>query len=137
MVVGSSPNRKVLIVEDEASIRNVLFVLLASLGCEADIAHSSGEAFAMIGRESFDAVLLDLRCHYAPTEEVVAKIKELQPSLLGRVLVIAGEVEDVETMQMIGRHCLPHISRYRLAQDLCDRLRKILGIAKSPLHTPS
>jgi DNA-binding NtrC family response regulator len=57
--------RNVLIIEDEPSMRNVICVLLAGLGCAGDIAHDGRQALAMIEKESFDAVLLDLRC-FAP-----------------------------------------------------------------------
>ena len=124
--------RNVLIIEDEPSIRNVLCVLLAGLGCEGDIAQSGQQALAMIRKGSFDAVLLDLRCSAMPAEEMVSAIKELRPNLLGRVLVITGEVSDPQTMELIKRNCLPHISRHRMMPDLWDRLRALLGLSRSP-----
>ena len=125
-------HRKVLIVEDQPSVRNVLYVLLAGLNCEGDIAHTSRQALASICQESFDAVLLDLRCCELPPEEVVSQIKELRPNLVGRVLVITGEVTNTETMQMIERHCLPYISRNRLPEELRGRLRTLLGLTYPP-----
>jgi CheY-like chemotaxis protein len=101
---GPQP-RNILIIEDEPSIRNVLYVLLAGLGCKGDIAHNGHQALAMIEKEIFDAVLLDLRCSEMPTGEMVSAIKELRPSLVGRVLVITGEVSDPQTMEMIKRNC--------------------------------
>lgn len=128
----SAQGRKVLIVEDDASIRNVLYVLLAGVGCEGNVAYSGKQALAMISREKFDAVLLDLRCSNLPAEEMVSQIKEIRPSLLGRVLVITGELTDAQTLQLIERHCLPHVPRNRLMQDLWGRLRTVLGISGSP-----
>lgn len=128
----SARPRHVLIIEDEPSIRNVLYVLLAGMGCEGDIAHSGQQALAMIKKESFDAVLLDLRCSEMPAEEMVSAIKELRPNLVGRVLVITGEVTDRRTMELIERNCLPHISRQRIMQDVWDRLRALLGFSQSP-----
>ena len=125
--------RNVLIIEDEPSIRNVLYVLLAGLGCEGDIAHSGQQALAMIKKESFDAVLLDLRCSEMPAGEMVSAIKELRPNLVGRVLVITGEVSDPQTMEMIRKNCLPHIPRQRVMQDLWGRLRTLLGLS-NPLR---
>jgi DNA-binding NtrC family response regulator len=122
-------NRKVLIVEDDAAIRNVLYVLLAGVGCEGDIAYSGKQALAMLSREKFDAVLLDLRSSNLPAEHVVSQIKEIRPSLVGRVLVITGELTDSQTLEVIERHCLPHVPRNRLMQDLWGRLRTVLGIA--------
>jgi DNA-binding NtrC family response regulator len=119
--------RKVLIIEDEPTIRNVLYVLLAALGCESDVAYSGQQALAMLSRQKFDAVLLDLRCANAPAEQVVSQIKEIRPSLLGRVLVITGEVTDPQAMELIERHVLPHIPGNRLMSDLWGQLRGLLG----------
>lgn len=127
----ANQNRRVLIVEDDAAIRNVLYVLLAGVGCEGDIAYSGKQALAMLSREKFDAVLLDLRCSNLPAEQVVSQIQEIRPSLVGRVLVITGEISDGQTLEVVERHCLPHVPRNRLMQDLWGRLRTVLGTASS------
>jgi DNA-binding response OmpR family regulator len=129
--------RNVLIVEDEPSIRNVFYVLLAGLGCEGDIALSGRQALAMIKKESFDAVLLDLRCSEMPAGEMVSAIRELRPNLVGRVLVITGEVSDPQTMQMIKENCWHHIPRPRVMQELWGRLRALLGLSQSPADSTS
>jgi CheY-like chemotaxis protein len=136
-VVTGSGRRKVLIVEDEPAIRNVLFVLLAGLGCEGDVAYTGQQALSMVSRESFDAVLVDLRCNNLGAEEVVSQIKEISPNLVGRVLVITGEVTDPETMELLSRHLLPHVPRSRLMPELFSQLRGILGLNASPNHAKS
>ena len=132
-----APRRKVLIVEDEPSIRNVLYVLLAGLGCDGDVASGGKMALSMIRQESFDAVLLDLRCSQLPAEEMVAQIKELRPNLVGRVLVITGEVTDPRTLEVIERNCLPHVPRNRVIEELWERLRNLLGLSRSPADSAS
>jgi len=124
-------HRRVLMIEDEPSIRNVLYVLLAAAGCEGDVAYSGQQALAMISREKFDAVLLDLRCTNAPAEHVVSQIKEIRPSLLGRVLVITGEVTDPQAVELIERHMLPHVRASQLMSDLWGQLRGLLGATTS------
>ncbi len=128
--------RKVLVIEDEPSIRNLIYVLLAGLGCEGDVAYSGKQALAMISRETFDAVLLDLRCSDLAAEQVVSGIKEICPNLVGRVLVITGQIADPETMELVDRHCLPNVPQNRLMQELWTCLRAVLGISRSP-HTAS
>jgi DNA-binding NtrC family response regulator len=123
--------RNVLIIEDEPSIRSVLYVLLAGLGCQGNIAHNGHQALAMIEKQSFDAVLLDLRCSEMPAGEMVSAIKELRPSLVGRVLVITGEVADPQTMEMIKKNCWHHIPRQRVMQELWERLRSLLAFSPS------
>jgi two-component system response regulator PilR (NtrC family) len=136
-VVTGSARRKVLIVEDEPSIRNVLFVLLAGLGCEGDVAYTGQQALSMVSRESFDAVLVDLRCSNLGAEEVVSQIKEISPNLVGRVLVITGEVTDPQTMELLSHHLLPHVPHDRLMPELFSQLRGILGLKNSPNHAKS
>lgn len=122
--------RKVLIIEDEPSIRNVLYVLLAGLGCDGDVAHDTREALSMLDQNQFDAVLLDLRSSHLPPEEMVLAITEVRPSLMGRVLVITGEVSDPETLEMFERCAVPHVTRSRVTSDLWGRLRALLGFAR-------
>ena len=130
------PRRKVLIIEDEPSIRNILYVLLAGFDCDSEIAYSGKQALGMISRSSFDAVLLDLRSAEAPPEEMVSQMKKIRPNLVGRVLVITGEISDPRTMEWIDRHSLSHLPGNRLMQDLWGRLRTILGLAPSPEKSP-
>ena len=95
------PRRRVLIIEDEPSIRNILYVLLAGLGYDGDTACDFKQALAMIRQDQFDAVLLDLRASELPPEQMVCAITELRPSLVGRVLVISGEVSSPATLKML------------------------------------
>jgi len=119
--------RRVLIVEEESSIRNLIYTLLSTLGCDGDVAYSGQQALAMISRQPFDAVLLDLRCLDGGPERVVSGILEIRPNLMGRVLVITGEVTDQDTMDLIEHKCLLRVPRHRLLQELWNKLRMLWG----------
>ena len=112
------PRRKILIIEDEPSIRNVLYVLLAGLGYDSDAASDAYQALSMIGQGEFDAVLLDLRCSQLPPDQMVCAISELRPSLVGRVLVITCEVSDPSTFDMLQRYALSRVSFSCVTSDL-------------------
>ena len=124
--------RKVLIIEDEPSIRNVLYVLLAAMGCEGDVATSGRQALAMVSRESFDAVLLDLRCLNVKPEDVVSEIRQINPRLVGRVLVITGEVADAKTLSWLEKSCLPSLEGENLVREFRERVKSLLGMLGSP-----
>jgi DNA-binding response OmpR family regulator len=128
-VAASPPRRKVLIIEDEPAIRNVLYVLLAGLGCDGDVAPDTQHALAMIRQDRFDAVLLDLRSAHLPPEQMVAAITDLRPSLVGRVLVITGEVSDPRILEVLERNAVPHVPRSRVTSDLWARMRSLLGFS--------
>jgi len=99
------------------------------LGCEGEVAQSGRQALAMIRRESFDAVLLDLRCSEVPATQVMAEIQEIQPKLLDRILIITGQVADRQTLEVVEHYCVPVIPRDRVMQDMWTHLRPVLGFA--------
>jgi len=121
--------RKVLIIESEPSISNLLYVLLGGLNYIGELAPSGAQALAMIRRESFDAILMDLRCSAVAAEQLVSRIMEIRPNLLGRVLVITGEIEDPKIMDFIERKCLPHVSQKRMMEDVYQSLRAMLELS--------
>lgn len=132
MSVPASRDRRVLLIEGEPGVRKVLRALLTKLGCRGEVAADGQEALAMVSRRNFDAVLLDLRSSTLPPEEVVAGIHDIRPSLVGRVLVITGEVDDHQTLDLVERYFLLQIPRNRLINDLVGRMRALLRIAPSP-----
>src|SRR3954467_7489610 len=52
---------KVLIIEDEPVVRNLLNGILLRRKCTVTLTQTLTEAQALLGRESFDLILLDLR----------------------------------------------------------------------------
>ena len=122
--------RKILIIEDEPAIRNVLFTLLAGQGCDSDVAHDAHHALPMLQQNQFDAVLLDIRATHLPPDQTVSAITRLRPSLVGRVLVITGEVSEPKTLELLERCAVPHVSRSKVTTDLWGRLRSLLGFAR-------
>jgi two-component system, NtrC family, response regulator PilR len=130
-VTSNAPRRKVLIIEDEPSIRNVLYVLLAGIGCDAETASSGAQALALVEREKFDALLLDLRCSNVRPEEFVGFAQRIRPSLVGRVLVVTGEVADQQALDLIDRNFLLHVSRNRL-EEVRGIVSAMLTIAPAP-----
>ena len=129
---SASKDRKVLLIEGERSAREVLHAVLSKVGCGGEIATNGQQALAMVSRMDFDAVLLDLRSSNLPPEEVVSGIHDIRPSLVGRVLVITGEVDDRQTLELVERYFLLKIRRSRLIDELVSRLRALLRIAPSP-----
>lgn len=125
--------RKVLIVEDELSISNLLYVLLEDLNYDGEVALGGQQALRMIERTSFDAILLDLRYSSDAAEQCVSQIAKIHPSLLDRVLVITGEFADYRAMDLIQRHCLPHLPQSRLMEDIHQSLRALLGLSPQPV----
>lgn len=129
---SSTMRRRILVVEDEPSIRHIMCLLLAQMSCDTNAAIDNQQTLAWIEREDFDAVLLDMRCSNLEVEQVVPRIYELRPNLVGRVLVLTGEVADGATLEMVERYFLVRVPDYGLVERLAHALRNLSGFAPSP-----
>ena len=67
---------KILIVEDDMDINNLLVELLTGQNYEAVSAYSGTEALLWMEKQNFDLVLLDLMLPGMPGEDVLEKIKK-------------------------------------------------------------
>lgn len=114
--------RKVLIVEEVPSASNMLQVLLNVLNCESETALGRDQALAMIAREDYDAVLLDLRHADVSAKPMLSQINEVSPSLVNRVLVITGEVGESSVVGQYGPRYLPRATDIRLMENVHRRL---------------
>ena len=92
--------RRILIVDDDKSIRDVLVEALASIHVETEAVESGLEALLRLGDRHFDLVLLDLRLPGVPGMDVLREVRNSSPET--PVIVItadSGVGSVVETMQ--------------------------------------
>ena len=73
---GTMPmSRRILIVEDQADIANLIKINLDDLDCQVEIAADGREAAARIQNESFDLFILDLMLPYVDGLELCRQIR--------------------------------------------------------------
>lgn len=82
---------KVLAVDDEPVITDLLSRVLSGLGHEVDVASDGAEALRMINLSDYDAILLDVKMPGLGGPEVLRCIEGLRPELVERVLFITGD----------------------------------------------
>jgi DNA-binding NtrC family response regulator len=125
-----TPQRKVLIVEDKRTISNLLYVLLVEADCKMEEANRGRQTLALIPREKFDVVMIDLRCDDPSSQPRASAIRELQPSLVGRVLCITGEVANHDTLEWIESNCTCRPQHNNLLNELWIILQALLGMRR-------
>lgn len=87
--VTPSVSQRVLIVEDDASNRDVMRLVLEQAGFHVSTAATGAEALRMAATERPDAVLLDLTLPDQPGESVSAAIREIfEPA--PRIVITSG-----------------------------------------------
>ena len=85
----------ILVIDDEASIRESLEVLLSLEGYKATMAVDGEEGLRMIEANNFDLVLLDLALPGQSGLELLPQIKERQPELPVIMITAYGTVDNV------------------------------------------
>ena len=113
--------RKVFCSEDKNSIRNV-FAYLRHDQRDSTASGRTRWEHANIPHDSFDRVLFNLFCDVEPQTPWPSKVTQLQSTLIGRVLVVAGEVADIETLCSIERYSQLPPSPMGVIKELYQRL---------------
>ena len=89
-----SAKSQVLIVDDEADIRELLSMTLARMGLEAHCAASTSEAYALLAKNSYDLCLTDMRLPDGDGLAVVEHVAKHYPSLPVAVITAHGSTEN-------------------------------------------
>jgi len=83
-MTSSTPGPKILLVDDNAVVRDMLVDLVESLGYVADAAGGGAEALALFDQNRYDIVLTDLLMPGMSGWEVLAAIRQRDPRMPAR-----------------------------------------------------
>src|SRR5258708_38894984 len=93
---------RVLIIDDEKSIRSSTSAALRAEGHQADVADSSAIALAKLQEEAGDLALLDLRLGDEDGVDLLPELKRSQPNLLVFVFTAYASVASAVTSMQTG-----------------------------------
>ena len=89
-----SSKNQVLVVDDEADIRELLGMTLTRMGLEAHCATSTSEAIALLDKNSYDLCLTDMRLPDGDGLAVLAHVAKCHPSVPVAVITAHGSTEN-------------------------------------------
>jgi two-component system response regulator PilR (NtrC family) len=92
---------RILVVDDERSMREVLFSMLKNEGYDVTVAEGGEAAIEAVRRETFDAIITDVRMPKVDGLQVLKAAKELSPSTVVIMITAFGSSETaVEAMKL-------------------------------------
>jgi len=97
---------RVLVVDDESEIRNILGERLSKMGFEVDIANDGEVGFDLVKKNHYKYLFTDLLMPNMDGEEMIKKIKKL-PGFEGKIFIMTGIVEKIGSeVSMLSDGCL-------------------------------
>ena len=123
---------KVLIVDDESSLRRVLRVTLTTLGLKAEEAGTGEQALAMLGAEHFDLVLLDIDMPGRGGIETCREIQRLSPRPVVFMLTVRDGAYDKARAFEAGAD--DYLTKPFHLRDLVARIRAALAHPPAEFH---
>lgn len=108
---GAGGAARILILDDEPCVSELLSELLRLLGYEPTKCSSPAEALELIGGTRFDVILSDFRMPQMNGDVFFAKATAKHPELAGRVIFLTGDSMHDETQAFLQKHSAPHLSK--------------------------
>ena len=121
---------KILIVDDEADMRTVLFHTLRGAGHTVTEATGGEEALKKIKRTKFDLVLLDIMMPKMSGYEVLEKIREMPSRRTVPVVVVTAKHDPHGVQREVSAGATDHIAKPFLPSELEDVVRRALKTTK-------
>ncbi len=125
---GTASNRRpvVLVVDDDAAVRNLCMAYLSRLGYEGLAAEGGEQALALFAqRPDVDCVLLDLTMPRMDGVETFRALRRVRAD--ARVILSSGFSEQDAVGQLHGEGLSGFVQKPFRLGDLRDRLRDVLG----------
>ena len=116
---------KILVIDDELSIRNLLDTLLRRKGYDVVLADSGGNGLELFRREHPDVIVLDLKMPGMDGLTVLRQIRSLDPKKPVIILTGAGTTEAEQQVRALGvtEYVEKEFSLHRLG----DSLKRLLN----------
>jgi CheY-like chemotaxis protein len=108
--VPAAPLRRILIVDDEAAIQDVLVEMLTQQGHQVDTASSGETALRKLRERRYDLIVSDLRMPGLSGMDLYDRIGRDDPAVAERIVFMTGDLVNEESsrfLQRVRNLCLP------------------------------
>lgn len=95
---------RILIVDDEQSMRELLSILLRKEGYEVVTAENGATALKAVQREIFDLVITDLKMPQFDGIALLKSVKEVSPDTIVIIITAFGTTEGAERARILGAY---------------------------------
>lgn len=131
MKLAEEHKNKILVVEDEKNMREILKILLEGEGYDISAAKDAAEGINLLDREIFDLIITDVRMPGGNGLQILEKAQEISPETLVIIITAFGTIESAIEAMKHGAYDYIHkpfkIDEIRLVVKNALEKRKLRG----------
>lgn len=105
------PGRRILVVDDERAVAEVLVDILAGDGCTVDVAASGAEALGLAAERDYDAIVTDVRMPDLDGIMLFRSLRDIRPGLAARLVMVTGDTLSPSVEAFLAETGLPCIEK--------------------------
>ncbi len=126
-VTASIPRtgRRVLVVDDEPTMRAAISTYLGTLGDAVDTASTPAEARALLASDAYDVVLLDLRMAGGSGDALFRELEQRDPRHASRVVFVTGDAQSEHARTFLSESGRPSVIKPFQLDDLAAVLARM------------
>jgi len=134
LIQGRSVAPRILVVDDEESIRALLVRVLAPVGCHVDIAADADTALEMMSASPANVVLVDIRMPGHDGAWLIDRLQQMYPET---AIVIATGVRDLDPRLTLRPGVIGYVIKPFSAKKVRDIVQKaVTAVHSLPSHPP-
>jgi len=103
------PTGRVLVVDDEDNVRDVVQEYFTSLGYEVDIAHDGAEALRCAAAIRPDVVLLDINMPGLTGDEALNRLHALDPTV--PIVMLTANADEHVARDLLRRGAMDYVAK--------------------------
>jgi two-component system NtrC family sensor kinase len=128
---AADETRRVLVVDDEPEVAELMREVLESAGFDVLTAESGAVALELLAEVRFDAVVSDVRMPGLDGPALWRRLKQEHPQLARRVLFVSGDTLSDAARQALDATGSPTLDKPFTSADLLGAVKQILDPSRS------
>ncbi len=130
------PTGRVLVIEDEPTVAQLVVDVLREEGYEAEAVLDSGEGLTRLSRSHYDLLICDLRMPRLGGEAIYETLIRTGSPIRNRILFITGDVLAPQSLEFVTQHGLPYLAKPFLVEELKLSVSRMLTSQRDDTTKP-
>ena len=118
---------KVLIVDDEPSIRNILARILSNNGHQAQTVSSGKAALSMLQDKGYDLLIADLKMSGVSGIDLYQALKKKHPEMVDKTVFITGDTMSEDTNDFLVSSGRPYLAKPFTPMEFLETIDGVLA----------